>query len=67
MDQETNYLSLRQIEENPRYPFTIGQIKHFLLNRHKNGLGKAVRKIGKRLYLRQDLLDLWIESQGGKK
>lgn len=64
MDSATMYQSIRQIENNPRYPFTIGQIKHFLLNRHKNGLQMAVRKIGKRLYLRQDLFEQWIETQG---
>lgn len=60
------YLSIQQIEENPCYPFSMGQIRHFLIMRHKNGLEKAVRKIGKRLYLRRDLLDLWIENQAGK-
>lgn len=47
------------------YPFTMGQIRHFLLMRHRNGLVNAVRKLGKRLYLRKDLFDLWIEQQRG--
>lgn len=63
MDEEIKYLSTQQIEDCPRYPFSRGQIRHFLLNRHKNGLTKAVRHIGKRLYLRQDLFDQWIEEQ----
>jgi hypothetical protein len=33
--------------------------------RHKNGLEVAVRKIGKRLFLRIDLFDAWIEKQAG--
>jgi hypothetical protein len=66
MDEIAKYLSAQQIEDSPRYPFSMGQIRHFLLNRHKNGLNKAVRKIGKRLYLRRDLFEAWIESnQGG--
>ena len=52
---EFQYLSIRQIAESERYPFTLGQIRHYLLMRHRNGLDKAVFKIGKRLYLRQDL------------
>lgn len=70
MDEKINYLSTQQIEDCPRYPFSMGQIRNFLLNRHKNGLSKAVRRIGKRLYIRQDLFDDWIEAQGnhgGKK
>lgn len=63
------YRSLQQIVDDARYPFTMGQLRHYLLKRHKNGLEKAVRCIGKRLYLRQDLFDQWIEEQacrGGK-
>ena len=36
--------------------------RHLLLFRHKNGLGTAVRKIGKRLLVRSDLFDQWIEK-----
>lgn len=64
------YRSLQQIVSSTKYPFTIGQLRHYLLKRHKNGLNKAVRRIGKRLYLRQDLFDQWIEEQasrGGKR
>lgn len=60
------YWSSKQIADSDKYPFTIGQIRHYLLMRHRNGLEKAVRKIGKRLYLRRDLFEQWIESnQGG--
>ena len=61
--ENCTYKSPKQIVESGKYPFTMGQIRYFLLYRHKNGLEKAVRKIGKRLVLRMDLLDLWIESQ----
>lgn len=57
------YLSTSQAVECGQYPFSLGQIRHFLLMRHKNGLQKAVRKIGKRLYLRRDLFEAWIEEQ----
>ena len=70
MDNQIVYLAAQQIVDNSRYPFTMGQLRHFLLKRHKNGLDKAVRRIGKRLYLRQDLFDQWIEQQasfGGKR
>lgn len=60
------YLSSQQIVEDARYPFTMGQLRHYLLKRHKNGLEKAVRRVGKRLYLRQDLFDQWIESQANR-
>jgi len=57
------YLSIKQIAESNQYPFSYGQIRHYLTLRHKNGLEIAIRKIGKRLYLRKDLFEAWIESQ----
>jgi hypothetical protein len=57
------YWSPRQIVDSGKYPFTMGQIRHLLLYRHRNGLRDAVRKIGKRLMLRLDLFDQWIEGQ----
>lgn len=59
------YFTTNQIAANPCYPFSQGQIRHYLQMRHRNGLEKAVRKIGKRLYVRQDLFEQWIESNGG--
>lgn len=60
------YLSATAIAKGDEYPFTLGQIRHYLNKRHQNGLELAVRKIGKRLYLRRDLFEAWIEEQGCK-
>lgn len=57
------YQSPQQLVASGRYPFTIGQFRHLLLYRHRNGLGAAVRKVGKRLMLRVDLFEKWIEEQ----
>ena len=59
------YWSPQQIVSSGRYPFTMGQIRHLLLYRHKNGLQEAVRRIGKRLMFRLDLFEQWIEGQKG--
>lgn len=61
------YWSPQQIVTSEKYPFSMGQIRHFLLFRHKNGLSTAVRKIGKRLMIRIDLFDKWIEEQKEEK
>lgn len=60
---EYQYLSVDQVIESSKYPFSRGQIRFFLSNRDKNGLSNAVRKIGKRVYFRDDLLQQWVESQ----
>lgn len=57
------YMSIHQIADSEKYPFSMGQIRNFLLNRDTNGLDKAIRKIGRRLYIRTDLFEEWIEKQ----
>ncbi len=53
----------QKIIESKKYPFTMGQLRHFLKKRHKNNLHQAVRKVGKRLVLRMDLFESWINSK----
>ncbi len=60
--EDYSYMNIKQIIESNKYPFTSGQLRHFLRNGDENGLSKAVRKIGKRLYIRLDLFEKWIES-----
>lgn len=66
MSDDIKYLSINQVVQDPKYPFTVPMMRHYLLHRHANGLKKAVRKIGKRLFIRMDLFDAWIEQQGGQ-
>jgi len=61
------YWSPKQVVTSQRYPFSMGQLRYLLLYRHKNGLEKAVRKIGKRLLIRTDLFEKWIEFQGNQE
>ena len=63
---EYQYWSPQQVVKSGKYPFTMGQIRHLLLYRHRNGLQSAVRKVGKRLVLRMDIFDQWIEGQSSK-
>jgi len=64
MENVKEYKTVRQIASCGRYPFTMGQLRTFLLDRDKNGLSSAVRRIGKRIYIRTDLFENWIESKG---
>lgn len=67
MNRETKYQTVSDIAKNPKYPFTEPMLRHHLLHRHKNGLNKAVSKTGKRLVIRSDLFDAWIENQLGRQ
>jgi hypothetical protein len=61
---QNQYMSVRDVVADPNFPFTYGQVRHFLANREKNGLASATRKINKRIYVRRDLLEKWIETAG---
>lgn len=59
-DEEPKYLSFKGVLAN--YPFTEGQLRAFVYRKDTNGFDKVVRKIGKRIYFRADLLDEWMEQ-----
>lgn len=56
------YLTHEQIVESGKYPFTMGQMRHLLLHRKENGLVVAAMKIGKRMVIRTDLFEKWMDQ-----
>jgi len=64
---DDRYLNTDQVLTSERFPFTRGQLNHYLTKRHKNGLVHAVRKIGRRIYFHEPSLIEWIESQTENK
>ena len=54
-------LNINDIVE--KFPVSKGIVRHWLSDRKSNGLDKAVRKIGRRVFIREDLLIEWIEGQ----
>lgn len=59
-------LSPRQIWET--YPaFTEGSLRWLLFHRQTNGLSIAIRKIGRRLVLVEDLFLQWVEEHSEKR
>ncbi len=56
------YMSVDDIIKSGKYPFTLGQLRDLLIKRKKNGLQSVVRKIGKRVYLKMDDFEKWIDT-----
>jgi ribosomal 50S subunit-associated protein YjgA (DUF615 family) len=50
------------IDKHPQ--FHLGQLRWLLRNRRENGLNKAIRKIGRNLYLNETLFSEWIFNHG---
>jgi hypothetical protein len=43
--------------------FTLPMLRWWLMSRHENGLDRAVRKVGRRLFLDENQFLMWIDSQ----
>jgi hypothetical protein len=57
------YCTVKQIVEDRLFCFTESMLRYYILHAHKNGLTKALRRIGRKVLIRKDLLIIWIEKQ----
>ena len=55
----------RFVEEHDQ--FQLSQLRWLLRDRKGNGLDKAVRKIGKRIYIHDQLFAQWMLERTGNK
>ncbi len=55
------YCTITQLANDPSLCFKHSQIRYFISNCKENGLAYAIRRIGKRIYVRRDLFLEWIE------
>lgn len=62
MNNKILWRTLKEIADGDEYPFTMGQIRDFIMKKHTNDFSKCLRKIGRRIYVRLDLFDDWIEK-----
>lgn len=61
-DDNVQYITVKQAAADKNLCFTESMLRYYLLHAHKNGLSKAIRRIGKKLVLRRDLFIQWIED-----
>ena len=60
---DESYCTVKQIAVDPAFCFTLPMLRYYILHAHKNGLGKALRRIGRKVLIRRDLFIEWIEKQ----
>lgn len=63
MKQDARYCTIQQLAADPQFCFTAPMLRYYVLHAHKNGLSKAIRRIGKKVLIRRDLFIDWIEHQ----
>ena len=61
------YVTVKQLAEDPTLCFTEPMLRYYILHRHKNGLAKAIRHIGRKCVLRKDIFIQWIEEQSQRR
>lgn len=64
---EKKYCTVKQIVANDSFCFTKGMLRYYILHAHKNGLIDAIRRVGRKVLIRQDLFVAWIEKQSAKR
>lgn len=63
VSQEKSYCTIKQIADDPQFCFTAPMLRYYVLNAHKNGLARALRRLGRKVLIRRDLFIEWIEKQ----
>ncbi len=56
------YCTVHQIVSDRSFCFTESMLRYYILHAHKNGFKKVVRRIGRKVVLRRDLLISWLEE-----
>ena len=60
---EFPYRTVKQIAEDPSYPFSEDSIRYWIHNADENGLRPAIRKLGKKLVINIKALEAWIDQK----
>lgn len=66
-EKGVSYCTIKQIADDQTFCFTTPMLRYYVLNAHKNGLTKALRRLGRKILIRRDLFIEWIEKQSEKR
>ncbi len=59
-----NYLTVKQMAA--KHPaFSESSIRYHIFNETKNGLDKAIKRVGRKILINEDLFFEWLEGQDG--
>lgn len=58
----SQYLTVKQMAE--KHPaFSESSLRYHIFHEHKNGIDKAIRRIGRKIIINENLFFEWLESQ----
>lgn len=61
--RDESYCTIKQIANDPTFCFTVPMLRYYVLHSHRNGLSKAIRRVGRKVLIRRDQFIEWIEKQ----
>lgn len=63
-EQKSDLISVNEFSE--KYPtFTKGTLRAYIFNAEKNGFKEVIRRIGSRVYIKENLFFEWVEKING--
>ena len=62
METKTRFLTVRQWCSEHSWP-PKGGLRHLIFNANKNGLGQAIKKVGKRVLIDEAAFFSWVGNQ----
>ena len=61
------FMTIKQFIESKKYPISMGKMRKLLAKREDNGFNFVVRRMGKKLLIRPDLFEQWLDMQKEEK
>lgn len=57
------FLTKKQLLATGKYPFSLNALSLLIFKSKENGLDEAVFRVGRRVLIREDLFDNWLQSR----
>ena len=61
--RDESYCTIKQIANDPTFCFTVPMLRYYVLHAHRNGLSKAIRRVGRKVLIRRDQFIEWLEKK----
>ncbi len=62
--QTPNYLTVKQMAQ--RHPaFSEASLRYHIFNETKNGIDKAIKRVGRKILIKEERFFEWLDGHGG--
>lgn len=61
-ERQTRLLTIKGFTEKHEWPSEWG-LRYWIANAHRNGFGKVVKRVGRRVLIDENMFFQWVEEQ----